>query len=184
MNRALTFVFAATLVAATGSAQEQKQGAKKGPASPPAQTSAVVGGKKISIRYSAPSMRGRTIFGPNGVVSKDSTYPVWRAGANAATALTTDADLDINGLSVPKGTYSLYVFLDEGKWQLIVNKQTGQSGMDYDQKQDLGRVPMNMSKPPAAIETYKMTLSSQGGSRGSLQLEWENAVASVPFTAK
>src|SRR5262249_18746909 len=46
--------------------------------SPPAETSTEIGGKKISIKYSAPSMRGRQIFGAGGVVSNDETYPVWR----------------------------------------------------------------------------------------------------------
>jgi hypothetical protein len=56
---------------------------------------------------------------------------------------------------------------------------------------DLGRVkmnmskpPMNMSKPPAPIETYKMTLSSTGANAGKLQLEWENYIASVPIMVK
>jgi hypothetical protein len=43
---------------------------------------------------------------------------------------------------------------------------------------------MDMSKPPALIETYKMTLSSGGGNSGTLELAWENHVASVSFTAK
>jgi hypothetical protein len=152
---------------------------KKQPLSPPAEASVTIGGKAITIKYSAPSMRGRKIFGGLEPYGK-----VWRAGANAATALHTDADLDLNGLAVPKGDYTLYVWLDENQWQLIVNKQTGQWGTNYDQGQDLGRVKMNMSKPAASVETFKITLSSAGGSAGKLQLEWENTVASVPFKVK
>jgi len=61
--------------------------------SPPAQATVTIGGKKLTINYSAPSVRGRKIFIPGGVISHDSTYPVWRAGANEATAFHTDADL-------------------------------------------------------------------------------------------
>lgn len=149
------------------------------PKSPPAQTSVTINGKALTIKYAAPSMRGRKIFGGLEPYGK-----VWRAGANAATAFHTDADLDIAGLAVPKGDYTLFVWLDENQWQLIVNKQTGQWGLSYDQSQDLGRVKMNMSKPAAPVETYKMTLSSEGGNKGKLQLEWENTVASVPITVK
>jgi hypothetical protein len=152
--------------------------------SPPAETSVKIKGKTISVKYSAPSLRGRKAFGPGGVISNDSTYPVWRAGANAATALHTDADLTIGKLSVPKGDYTLFVATDANPWQLIVNKQTGQGGLDYDKSQDLGRVPMKVSKPAAPVETYKMTLSSAGGNSGKLELAWENVVASVDFTAK
>jgi hypothetical protein len=152
--------------------------------SPPAETSVTIGGKKITINYSAPSMRGRQIFGAGGVVSNDATYPVWRAGANAATALHTDAELTIGDLKVPKGDYTIYVAVDPQPWKLIINKQTGQGGTVYNQGQDLGRVPMKMSKPAKPVETYKMTLSSSGGNKGTLTLEWENVVASVDFTTK
>jgi hypothetical protein len=183
MKRALTAVLLIAAITALGLAQEQKKGEKKGPPlSPPASTSVTINGKAIAIKYSAPSMRGRKIFNGSGALQPDNT--IWRAGANEATALHTDADLDIGGLAVPKGDYTLFVWLDPQQWKLVVNKQTGQFGTDYQQEQDLGRVPMSMSKPPAPIETYKMTLSSAGGNKGKLQLEWENVIASVPLTVK
>jgi hypothetical protein len=157
---------------------------KKAPLSPPADTSVTIDGKAITIKYSAPSMRGRNIFGEGGVVSKDKTYPVWRAGANSATALHTEADLNIKGLAVPKGDYTVFVLVKADPWELIINKQTGQWGLSYNQGQDLGRVKMDVSKPSSPIETLKITLSSAGGNQGKLQLEWENTIASVPFTAK
>jgi hypothetical protein len=153
--------------------------------SPAAQTTAQIGGKSLSIRYSAPSVRGRKIFGPGGLLSQDPTYPAWRAGANSATAFHTDADLDIGGLAVPKGDYTIYVWIaDPDNWQLILSKETGQWGLNYNKQKDLGRVKMTMSKPPAPIEVYKMTLSSTGPKTGKLQLEWENHIASVPISAK
>ena len=124
------------------------------------------------------------MFGDDGRISHDRTYPVWRAGANSATAFHTEADLNINGLEVPKGDYTIFVLINTDPWQLIINKQTGQWGLTYKQVMDLGRVKMTMAKPPAPIETYKMTLSSAGGNRGTLQLGWENYIASVSFTVK
>ena len=153
--------------------------------SPPAQTSVTIGGKTLTIKYSAPSVRGRKIFGDGGLLSNDGTYPVWRAGANAATAFHTDADLDVGGLSVPKGDYTLFVLVqDPNAWQLIINKQTGQWGLRYNESQDLGRVKMTMSKPSSPIETFKITLSDSGGNKGKLQMEWENHIAAVPITVK
>ena len=158
--------------------------------SPARQTSVTLDGKTLTIQYSAPSVRGRKIFGAGGLLSNDPTYPVWRAGANSATTFRTDADLDIGGLRVPglrvpKGNYTLYALVaDPDNWQLIISKETGQWGLSYNAKMDLGRVKMSMSKPPALVETYKMTLSSTGTKSGKLQLEWENHVASVPITVK
>jgi hypothetical protein len=73
---------------------------------------------------------------------------------------------------------------DSNQWKLIINKQTGQWGLDYSQNRDLGRVAMNISKPPAPVETMKITLSSEGGNKGKLQLAWDNTIASVPITLK
>jgi len=153
--------------------------------SPPADTSVTIAGKTIKIKYSAPSVRGRQIFGDGGLISHDPHYPVWRAGANSATALHTDAELDIQNLHVPAGDYTLFVNVaDPEHWELIVSKDTKEWGLAYKENMDLGRVKMDMSKPPALVEVYKMTLSSSGGNSGKLQLEWENHVASVSFTAK
>jgi hypothetical protein len=174
-------ITSALLIAATA-------GIAFGQASPPAQAGVDIGGKNIAIKYSAPSVRGRKIFGGAGALQPDNT--VWRAGANQATSLHTAGDLTIGSLNVPAGDYTLYVYLDPKAWQLIVSKQTGQWGINrdgstsLDKSQELGRVPMNMSKPAAPVETYKMTLASTGGNRGRLMLEWENVAASVDFTVK
>ncbi len=155
--------------------------------SPPATESKVIGAKTITITYNSPRVRGREgkLFGKDGRIGQDPTYPVWRAGANAATKFHTDAALDVGGLAVPPGDYTLYVDLtDPAKWILIINKQTGQWGLTYNKAQDLGRVPMTMSKPPALVEELKYTLTDAGDNKGTLALAWENVVASVPFAVK
>jgi len=155
--------------------------------SPAATESKTIGGKTIAIKYSSPKVNNRAgkIFTKDGLIGGDSTYPVWRAGANDATAFDTDADLDIGGLNVPKGHYTLYVDItDPNNWLLIVNKQTGQWGLTYNKAQDLGRVKMTMAKPPALVENLKYTIADLGGNKGKLTLAWENHSASVSFTVK
>jgi len=136
-------IFAGVVFAAASFASAQES---------PSQTAVVtIAARTIGINYSAPSVKGREgkLFGKDGRIGKDRNYPVWRAGANAATRFHTDADLDVGGLAVPKGDYTLYVDLtDADNWVLIVSKQTGQWGMNYDKAQDLGRVKMKMEKPP------------------------------------
>jgi hypothetical protein len=153
--------------------------------SPVKSESATIAGKAISIKYSAPSVRGRKIFGDGGKLSTDGTYPVWRAGADNATSFHTDAAVDIGGLAVPKGDYTLYVQVkNPDAWELIINKQTGQWGTVYDAGQDLGHVKMNMTAPPATVEVMKYTLSDLGGGKGKLELAWDKHVASVPIIVK
>jgi hypothetical protein len=173
------FLIFASLVVAVNIALAQR------PASPPETASGKIGNATIVINYSAPSVRGRQIFGEGGLVMRDPTAPIWRAGANSATTLHTDADLDIGGLAVPKGDYTLFVNVkNPDAWELILNKQTGQWGLNYDPSKDLGRVKMEMSKPPAPVEMLKYTIIARGGNKGTIRLAWENHVASVPVTAK
>jgi hypothetical protein len=182
-------VCASLLVAVTAlTAQPAPQKAPpKPPASPLATESATIGGKAMTITYSSPGVKGRAgqLFGKDGRIGKDPTYPVWRAGANEATKFHTDADLSLGDLTVPKGDYTLYVDLsDPANWVLIVNKQLGKWGTVYDKAQDLGRVKMSMEKPPALVENLKYTIKNLGGNKGSLSLAWENLSGSVSFTAK
>lgn len=156
----------------------------KAPASPPAKASVTIGGKTIGIAYSSPGVKGREghIFTKDGLISHDVHYPVWRAGANAATTLTTDADLTIGDLKVPAGTYTLFVDISNpDQWVLIVSKATGEWGLGYDGTKDLGRTNMTMSKPASMVEDLKYTLTDDGGNKGKLTLAWENMSASVPF---
>ncbi|HTZ58112.1 MAG TPA: DUF2911 domain-containing protein [Acidobacteriaceae bacterium] len=153
--------------------------------SPPEVATGKIGAATLTIKYCAPSVRGRKIFGEGGRVMQDPTAPIWRAGANSATAFHTDANLQIGNLTVPKGDYTLYVNVkDPDAWELIINKQTGQWGTEYDASQDLGRVKMQMSKPPAPIEVLKYTISGMGGNKGTIRLEWEKHIATVDVTAK
>jgi Protein of unknown function (DUF2911) len=171
------FLILAGLLMALGSASGQ--------VSPPETANGKIGNATLVIKYCAPSVLGRQIFGEGGRVMQDPTAPIWRAGANDATAFHTSADLMIGGLAVPKGDYTLYVNVkDPDAWELVINKQTGQWGTSYDASQDLGRVKMQMSKPPALIEVLKYTISSSGANKGTIQLAWEKHIASVPVTAK
>jgi hypothetical protein len=171
------FLVLAGLVAALGSASAQS--------SPPETASGKIGSATLEIKYCAPSVRGRQIFGEGGQVMGDPTAPIWRAGANDATAFHSSADLTIAGLAVPKGDYTLYVNVkDPDAWELVINKQTGQWGTNYDASMDLGRVKMEMSKPPSSIEMLKYTITSLGGNKGAIQLAWEKHIASVAVTAK
>lgn len=156
----------------------------KAPASPPETATATIGDKTITITYSSPRVKGREghIFTKDGLISHNPHYPVWRAGANAATTLKTSGDIMLGDLHVPAGTYTLFVDIsDPDHWDLIVNKKTGEWGLAYDPSQDLGKVKMDMSKPPSLVEELKYTITDEGGRKGRLTLAWENKEASVPI---
>ena len=152
----------------------------KKPLSPPGSASLKFDdGKTVTIDYSRPSMRGRKIFG--GLVPYGK---VWRAGANAATSLKTDVGLEIGGTMVPAGSYTLYVLPSENEWKLIINKQTGQWGTEYNQGQDLARVPMKLDHLSQPMEMYTISFDKTGAGSAVLKLEWENTSASVNVSEK
>jgi hypothetical protein len=133
-------------------------------------------GKKISVSYGKPSMMGRKIFG-----AFVPYYKVWRTGAGAATLLTTEADLEVDGAVVPRGSYSLYTFPAEERWKLIINKQTGQWGTAYSPQLDLARVDLKVKKLKSPVEDFTIKLDKNGSGNGLIRLEWENTSLSVPF---
>jgi hypothetical protein len=159
------------IVAGSLAAQEAKK-----PLSPAAKATAEFGGKKVTVDYSAPSKRGRVVMGELVPYGK-----VWRTGANAATTLETSADLMIGSLHVPAGKYTLFTVPTANDWTLVVSKQKDLWGTrDYDEKQDLGRVKMNVKKLDAPVETFVIAVKSTDAHNGVLSLSWENVEASVP----
>ena len=159
---------------------------KAPPASPPQTATASIGGKNLTITYSSPGVKGREgqLFSKDGRISKDPHYPVWRGGANEATALVTTGDFTLGDLAVPAGNYTLFVDIsDPDNWSLIVSKATGEWGLAYDGTKDLGRTKMTMAKPPAMVENLVYTITDNGSGSGTLTLAWEDHSASVAIKA-
>jgi hypothetical protein len=145
--------------------------------SPAENVTATIGGDPINIEYYAPSMHGRKIMGelvPFGVV--------WCTGANWATKITTQANLQMGSLKLPAGSYSIWTLPNQNEWTLIINKQTGQFHLNYDSSQDFGRTKMNLKTLAAPVETFKIELRPDEGNKGTLALLWETTEASIPFT--
>ena len=175
-TRFTTLLLAATMLFAVMAPAGAQQ---KPPLSPPAQAAVTIGAASITIDYARPSMRGRKIMGD--LVPFDK---VWRTGANAATTLKTTAALEIGGTLVPAGTYTIYTLPGEKAWKLIINKQTGQWGTQYDQAQDLARVDLKVGATAAPVEQFLITLAGTGASAGLLTLEWETTKLTIPFAVK
>lgn len=170
MKRFATVLVAVIVLASFVIAQEQKK-----PLSPPDSAMFTFSdGKKITVKYSRPSMRGRKIYG--GLVPFDQ---VWRTGANEATSFVTDGDITINGTKVPAGSYTLYTLPSAGTWKLIVNKQTGQWGTEYDQSKDLARIDMKSAKLPQPVEQFTIKFEPTGGNATTMTLDWESTQTGV-----
>lgn len=208
MTRKISILGISMLLAATFAfAQERK------PLSPPGTASTMVGGKWgepdkdgerqytggkwIEVSYSRPMLRGRTdIFGKGADYGKtvSGDAPVWRAGANATTKLTTEVPLMIGGKRVDAGSYAVFVELKEGAWTLVLSKQPTQDKYDpndktkiwgsygYDPKFDVVRVPMTMLTPKASIDQFTIGFVDVTDAGGKLAMAWDKTAALAPFT--
>src|SRR6266850_645023 len=111
-------------------------------------------GKTVKSDYSSPRMKGRKIFG--GLVPYGE---VWRAGANDATTLVTDTNLNVGGKDVPAGSYTLFAMPNADKWVLIVSKKTGEWGIPYPgEGEDFARVPMKVEHLEQIVDPFIITL--------------------------
>jgi len=165
----LTIVSMLGLLLATVPANAQ------GRPSPHETTSAAVDGATISVSYGRPYMKGRTIMGdlvPYG--------QLWRTGADEATTLVTDTDLMFGSVHVPAGSYTLFTLPDATAWKLVINTETGQTGLEHDPAKDLGTVDTKMESLPAPVEQFTIAVVDTPAG-GSLALRWERTEITVPF---
>ena len=147
--------------------------------SPRDSTTQTIGSAHVTVDYGRPSMRRRAIFGslvPYGAV--------WRTGANEATHLRTDRDIKIGTVRVPRGTYTLWTIPERDGWTLIINRQTGQWGTDYDKSRDLGRTPMKVETLSSSVEQFTIGLEPGRNGAGVLTMSWDTTRASVPISVE
>lgn len=173
MKKILLFSLIATTLLSTTSANAQDDKSKR--PSPPDKVSATTGnGNTITIDYSQPSVKGRTIGKEIASYGK-----VWRTGANEATVFEIGKDAKINGTSaLPAGKYGLYSIPGENEWTIIFNKTWKQWGTEYKEADDALRITVKPTKAPAFTE--KMTF--QVDNAGKVTLLWGNTA--VSFTVR
>lgn len=140
--------------------------------SPPDTVRTRVGEANVTIAYHRPFQRGRVIFG--NVVPWGQ---VWRTGANQATGFTTDRDLLIGGTRVPAGSYTIWSLPTENEWHLILNRQTGQWGTQYNAAQDLAHIPMRVETLASPVDQFTIVVNPDG----TLSFAWGGRRGTVPI---
>jgi hypothetical protein len=133
----------------------------------------------VIVDYGRPMVRERTVWG-GALVPYDS---IWRAGANDATHLFTTRNLTFGDVTVPAGTYTLWLQHTRTGTFLVVNRQTGQWGTQYDPAQDVARIPMQLAPAADHVEELTVSVRNNGGNRGTIEFAWGPSVVSASFTA-
>jgi hypothetical protein len=134
----------------------------------------------IFINYGSPAVRGRTVWGAT-LVPIDT---IWRTGANEATHLATSKTIQLGDMTLAPGLYSLWTQYTTAGTFLIVNRQVGQWGTQYDAANDIGRVAMELTNTPAHVEDFTITIRSLGQNRGAIDFAWADKTATAAFVVR
>ena len=145
-----------------------------------------IDGNRITIVYGRPYSKDpksgeiRKIWGSLVPFGK-----VWRTGADEATLLITQKPIVLGGATIPAGVYTLFTLPQaDGTAKLIVNRQLGQWGTQYEEKQDLVRVDLKKQAAEAPADQFTMAIEKGADGGGVLGLIWEDTQYTVPFTVQ
>ena len=191
----------ALLLAACAATAAHAQGLRTPRPSPKASVMQTIGVTDVTIIYSRPGVKGRTIWGdpPAGAATGAATLDdsrtrakdavivpyghVWRTGANEATQFIVTDDVLVNGQLLKAGTYSLHTVPARDEWTIIFNSDAGQWGsFTYDEKKDVLRVK---AKPVTAADNQEwlaFSIDPTGEASAQVNIRWERL--RVPFTVE
>ena len=169
----LTMLICALLLAVSGEAQLDVP--VPSPASKLKQT---VGLTEVTVKYSRPSMRGRTIFG--NLVPYDK---IWRTGANARTSISFSDDVTINGQEVKAGTYAIFTKPGMTSWEVYFYDEVDGGGTprEWDDSKVVAKATAEAYKMDGDVQTFTISIDNLHNNGATLGMMWEKTYVGVPF---
>lgn len=145
--------------------------------SPLGKVTQTIGLTDVTITYSRPSVKGRTIFGD--LVQYDKR---WRTGANATTKINFSDEVTVEGTKIPAGEYVLLTIPGKDEWTIIINKNlklSGDGGKEYKTEEDVANFKVKPTKLSDKVETFTINFTDLTMNAANIELAWENT--SVKF---
>lgn len=149
------------------------------PAASPEQTlTQSVGLSSVTVQYSRPAMRGRTIFGDLVPLDK-----LWRTGANKNTLVTFESDATVGGSPLRAGTYALYTVPSKDEWTVYFYTDTENWGLPkpWDENKIAAVYNVKAQSLDTSVESFTITIDKVTDSGAHLTLSWENMSVAIPF---
>ena len=146
--------------------------------SPAAKIEQKVGLTDVTVEYSRPGVKGRTIFGDLVPFGK-----MWRTGANKNTIITFSEAVTIDGKTLKKGTYAIFVKPSATSWEVFFYNDTSNWGTpkEWDAKKVALATTVKVEKMPMSIESFTITIDDLSNSGAALGILWENSYAGIKF---
>lgn len=163
------------VIGMTFSAHAQIQTPQPSPFSKVEQT---VGLTDVTLEYSRPNMRARTVFGDLVPYGR-----VWRLGANENTKITFSTDVTVGGKDLKAGTYALFAIPNENSWDIVFysSAQNWGAPQELDESKIVAKVAAETYKLPMNIETFTMNFDDLSSTGATLGIMWANVYAGVKF---
>jgi hypothetical protein len=149
------------------------------PAASPEQTlTQSVGLSSVTVQYSRPAMRGRTIFGD--LVPMDK---LWRTGANKNSLVTFESDATVGGSPLKAGTYALYTVPSKDEWTVYFYTDTENWGLPkpWDENKIAAVYKVKAQSLDSSVESFTITIDKVTDSGAHLTISWENTSVAIPF---
>ena len=162
-----------TLFTATSNAQIQTPSP-----SPSASFTQQIGLSEVTVEYSRPSVKGRTIFADSGLVPYGK---VWRTGANAATKITFGADVMVDGKELKKGSYAILTTPTASTWTVDFHAYESGNWGSYSDKTPAASVTASSTVLPFSVESFFITIADLTDDSGKLEFLWADKIVAVPL---
>lgn len=147
--------------------------------SPHSTLSQVVGLTDVTVDYSRPSAKGRTVFGDLVPFGK-----LWRTGANANTTVSFSEDVVINGNTLKKGKYALFTTPKADMWEVVFYTDTDNWGTP--ENWNVNNVAVSTNVDPITlnnnVETFTVGIGNLTNDSATLDISWEKTMVSVKFS--
>lgn len=146
--------------------------------SPFSKITQVVGLTDVTLEYSRPAMRGRTIFGNLVPFNK-----IWRTGANARTKITFSDDITIEGDTLRKGTYAIFTKPTAESWEVYfyTDYAGGGAPATLDESKVALKTTAKTESMPMPIQSFTMSFDDLTKNSGVIGMLWENTYVGVKF---
>ena len=132
---------------------------------------------KISVEYGRPGVKGRKVFGELVPFGK-----VWRAGANSATKVTFEQNVNIGGKDLTAGSYALFVIPMEKEWKVMLNKDANQWGAyTYDEKLNVAEFTVPVQKLSDKQEWFEIAVNPVDIHSAEMLIKWDMTKAAIPI---
>ncbi len=149
--------------------------------SPASEVSQVVGLTNVTIAYSRPGVKDRTIFAADGLVPFGE---IWRTGANAATKITFDKDVEVGGKALSAGSYAILSKPGAESWEVMFFPYESGSWMSYVDKNPAATVTAEAHSMDVFVETFFIDINNIRDDSATIDIVWENTYVSIPLSVE